>query len=169
MNDARLINKNMGRSGMRNMNNSYANSNQARNNSQCNSCQRNIQRQSNSQRRMSQNNRSNSDISKTDMRNPACMDCDRNNENRMPDTMRMDQKRCMQNIYELGFVITESILYLDTHPDDTEAIEYYSQMRDEFLKMMDYYAENFGPLNYFNIESKNYWTWVSTPMPWEVQ
>ena len=58
MNDARLINKNMGRSGMRNMNNSYANSNQARNNSQCNSCQRNMQRQSNSQRRMSQNNRS---------------------------------------------------------------------------------------------------------------
>ena len=40
---------------------------------------------------------------------------------------------------------------------------------NEFLKMMDYYAENFGPLNYFNIESKNYWTWVSTPMPWEVQ
>ncbi len=164
MNDSRLINKNMGRSGMRNMNNSYVNSNQARNNSQCNSCQRNMQRQSNSQRGISP-----SYVSKTDMRSPACMDCNSNNENRMQDTIRMDQKRCMQNIYELGFVITESILYLDTHPDDTEAIEYYSQMRDEFLKMMDYYAENFGPLNYFNIQSKNYWTWVSTPMPWEVQ
>ena len=105
MNDSKLINKNMGRPGMRNMN-----------------CQRMYGM--------------NSDVN---------------------------------NLYELGFVLTESILYLDTHPDDTEAIEYYSQMRDELLKHMDYYAKNFGPLNYFNIESQNYWTWVSTPMPWELQ
>lgn len=110
MNDARLINKNMGRSGMRNMNNSYANSNQARNNSQCNSCQRNMQRQSNSQRRMSQNNRYNSDISKTDMRSPACMDCDRNNENRMPDTMRMDQKDVCK-IYMNSVLLLQKVFF----------------------------------------------------------
>lgn len=133
MNDSKLINKNMGRMGMRNIKpHSPASS-----------------------------------LSKTDCNNPSCMDCNRNN--RINNNMTMDKRRCMQNIYELGFVITESILYLDTHPDDTEAIEYYSKMRDEFLKAMDYYAKNFGPLNYFNIESKNYWTWVSTPMPWEVQ
>ena len=80
-----------------------------------------------------------------------------------------DKKTLFQKIHECEFMMIDLGLYLDTHPDDTEAIEYYSQMRDEFLKMMDYYAENFGPLNYFNIESKNYWTWVSTPMPWEVQ
>ena len=76
-----------------------------------------------------------------------------NNNNNNCNEISMDKRRCMQNIYELGFVLTESILYLDTHPDDTEAIEYYSQMRDELLKHMDYYAKNFGPLNYFNIET----------------
>ena len=127
MNDSKLINKNMGRPGMRNMN-----------------CQRMYGMNSDVNNLYASNRSTSNEIS-------------------------MDKRRCMQNIYELGFVLTESILYLDTHPDDTEAIEYYSQMRDELLKHMDYYAKNFGPLNYFNIESQNYWTWVSTPMPWELQ
>jgi len=132
MNDSKLINKNMGRPGMRNMN-----------------CQRMYGM--------------NSDVNNLYASNRST---NNNNNNNNCNEISMDKRRCMQNIYELGFVLTESILYLDTHPDDTEAIEYYSH---ELLKHMDYYAKNFGPLNYFNIESQNYWTWVSTPMPWELQ
>lgn len=138
MNDSKLINKNMGRPGMRNMNRQRTYGMNSDVNNLCSGCVSN----------RSTNN---------------------NNNNNNCNEISMDKRRCMQNIYELGFVLTESILYLDTHPDDTEAIEYYSQMRDELLKHMDYYAKNFGPLNYFNIESQNYWTWVSTPMPWELQ
>ena len=149
MNDSKLINKNMGRAGMRNMNRQrmYSMNNDV--NNSCTGCASN--RRTNNNNNNNNNNNSN------------------NTNNNINNEISMDKRRCMQNIYELGFVLTESILYLDTHPDDTEAIEYYSQMRDELLKHMDYYAKNFGPLNYFNIESKNYWTWVSTPMPWELQ
>ena len=61
----------------------------------------------------------------------------------------------MQNIYELGFVLTEVNLYLDTHPDDLEAIEYYAQIKDKYCDYMTQYD--------------NYWKWVATPMPWEME
>ena len=40
-----------------------------------------------------------------------------------------NKSRIIQNVYELGFVMTEALLYLDTHPNDNEAIEYYNTMK----------------------------------------
>ena len=41
----------------------------------------------------------------------------------------MDRKVCLKKIYELGFAITETALYLDTHPEDKDALEYYCGIR----------------------------------------
>ena len=51
-------------------------------------------------------------------------------------TLTADKRGLMQNIYELGFVLTEVNLYLDTHPDDLEAIEYYAQIKDKYLSLI---------------------------------
>ena len=75
----------------------------------------------------------------------------------------------MQNIYELGFVLTEVNLYLDTHPDDLEAIEYYAQIKDKYCDYMTQYADYYGPLDKLHISNDNYWMWVATPMPWEME
>ena len=50
-------------------------------------------------------------------------------------TLTADKRGLMQNIYELGFVLTEVNLYLDTHPDDLEAIEYYAQIKDKYCEI----------------------------------
>ena len=55
--------------------------------------------------------------------------CERSGMNMKSDRMRInnsspDRARIIQNVYELGFVMTEMLLYLDTHPNDQEAIEY---------------------------------------------
>ena len=73
------------------------------------------------------------------------------------------------NIYELGFVLTEVNLYLDTHPDDLEAIEYYAQIKDKYCDYMTQYADYYGPLDKLHISNDNYWMWVATPMPWEME
>lgn len=75
----------------------------------------------------------------------------------------------MKNIYELGFVLTETNLYLDTHPDDMEAIEYYAQIKDKYCDYMTKYADYYGPLDKLHISNDNYWMWVATPMPWEME
>lgn len=42
----------------------------------------------------------------------------------------------MKNIYELGFALVETMLYLDTHPDDAAAIEYYAEIKDKYVQFM---------------------------------
>lgn len=80
----------------------------------------------------------------------------------------MDRKVCLKKIYELGFAITETALYLDTHPEDKDALEYYCGIRNIYHDMSMQYAEYYGPLTYDYVFSENYWMWVATPMPWEV-
>lgn len=53
-------------------------------------------------------------------------------------------------------------LYLDTHPDDMEAIEYYAQIKDKYCDYMTKYADYYGPLDKLHISNDNYWMWVAT-------
>ena len=75
----------------------------------------------------------------------------------------------MRNIYELGFVLIETMLYLDTHPNDQQAIEYYNEIMNKYNEYASKFARFYGPLNAFDMTNENYWTWVATPMPWEVE
>jgi len=79
------------------------------------------------------------------------------------------KKELAMNVYELGFVMTELLLYLDTHPNDLEAIEYYNKMKEKYKKAVKLYNENIGPLTFISADCDNYWEWVATPMPWEME
>ena len=70
-------------------------------------------------------------------------------------------------IYELGFALVETMLYLDTHPDDAAAIEYYAEIKDKYVQFMKKYSDYYGPLSMEYMVNDNYWMWVATPMPWE--
>ena len=91
----------------------------------------------------------------------------RMNRSNMGSEVVSDKKRLMMNVYELGFIMTETLLYLDTHPDDTEALAYFNKMKPRYQEAVAMYEKHCGPLNFTSVESDNYWTWVATPMPWE--
>lgn len=80
-----------------------------------------------------------------------------------------DQRRAMMNVYELGFIMVEIVLYLDTHPEDAEALDYYCTMKEKYHDAVQFYTDNFGPLLANHVECGNYWTWASTPLPWEME
>ncbi len=80
-----------------------------------------------------------------------------------------DRRRLMQSIYELGFALVETMLFLDTHPDDVDAIDYYTETKEKYRDAVKQYSDNFGPINGMNMTNDNYWMWVATPMPWEVE
>jgi spore coat protein JB len=70
-------------------------------------------------------------------------------------------------VYELGFVMTEVLLYLDTHPNDSEAIEYYAEMRQRYNEAVEAYESVIGPLSFNRTGADNYFDWAATPLPWE--
>lgn len=60
-------------------------------------------------------------------------------------------------------------LYLDTHPQDQQALEFfqkYNQMRRQALAT---YAAQYGPLNLDSIDGNDdgHWHWALQPWPWE--
>ena len=36
----------------------------------------------------------------------------------------------MTQVYQYGFAVSDILLYLDTHPEDQEALTYYKNMRE---------------------------------------
>lgn len=71
-----------------------------------------------------------------------------------------------KRLQQLDFALWETSLYLDTHPECAQALEYYKKllaMRNEARKQ--YVAQN-GPLTHCDITG-NRWSWVDDPWPWQ--
>ena len=81
--------------------------------------------------------------------------------------IRSGKAMIMKNIYELGFALVEAMLYLDTHPDDTGAIEYYAETKEKYSQFKRKFSDYYGPLSMEYMVNDNFWMWVATPMPWE--
>ena len=55
-----------------------------------------------------------------------------------------EQKLLLSRIATCDFVLTETALFLDTHPDCTEALSYYKKHLEMRKKAAEEYAEKFG-------------------------
>ena len=52
----------------------------------------------------------------------------------------------LSRINEVSFAVDDMLLYLDTHPCDRKALEYCDELVKERRKLLQEYAEKFGPL-----------------------
>lgn len=92
-----------------------------------------------------------------------------------------DRNQLLMEIGEISFTITDLNLYLDTHPQDTNAMDAFNQAMATRKQLMKTYADNFEPLtiNCVCTETNNksdtntkyagqrHWTWSDGPLPWE--
>ena len=78
-----------------------------------------------------------------------------------------EQQNMMRRLQVQSFVLDDIRLYLDTHPDDKKALEWYHKYRKLKEQTEKEYVDRFGPLNSFQVDSDTRWTWVDTPWPWE--
>ena len=81
----------------------------------------------------------------------------------------ISKEALMMQLQVLFFSIDDIKLYLDTHPTDQVALDYYRKFRDLKDKTLNEYTAKYGPISAENIDVNNRWTWVDTPWPWERQ
>ncbi|MDZ5473626.1 spore coat protein CotJB [Bacillus sp. 31A1R] len=74
----------------------------------------------------------------------------------------------MEEIQTVDFVLVELTLYLDTHPNDQQAIYQYNQFAQYSKQVKQKFEEKFGPLQQGSLNNSNQWSWNSTPWPWQV-
>ena len=66
----------------------------------------------------------------------------------------------------LAFAINELGLYLDTHRDDTEALQMYRAYQKMYEEGKARYEKEYGPMNHMSVAGEKY-RWLDDPWPWE--
>ena len=75
----------------------------------------------------------------------------------------------LEEIQAIDFVIVELNLYLNTHPDDHEAIRQFNDFTEKSMLLKIEFEKKFGPLMNFGRSFSNYpFNWGDTPWPWQV-
>ncbi len=70
-------------------------------------------------------------------------------------------------LMSLDFVIRELNLYLDTHPDDTDALMMLQSMNKLMAEGSARYEKTYGPITISNLVSGDAYTWLENPWPWD--
>lgn len=71
-----------------------------------------------------------------------------------------------RKVYETGLALDDIALYLDTHPMDQDAMDYYRYVQRANQDAVRAFEQVHGPLMIDRVES-NDWNWINAPWPWE--
>ena len=85
----------------------------------------------------------------------------------MMNTEQMNQHQLLEWIQMLTLCSYDMQLYLDTHPCDQDALDYFNQCAELLKNATCTYESNYGPFQVNQAAPFEKWTWVETPMPWE--
>ena len=74
------------------------------------------------------------------------------------------REKLLRNLSSVQFALWELHLYLDTHPNDLEAIALHEKYEVKYMKLKKDYEEKFGPLTPTVGEGVD---WLKNPWPWD--
>ena len=77
----------------------------------------------------------------------------------------MNREEMLDKIRAIGFAMHEAALFLDTHPDCPAALDYFTEAKDELLRLTEEYEKSFGPLTHTGVRGDS-WSWVDAEWPW---
>ena len=79
-----------------------------------------------------------------------------------------ERRRLLTDISVLDFTTIDLREYLDTHPNDTDAIAYFNRYNNMLQQATKEYTAKYGALRQdMPGNCMDEWKWATTPMPWE--
>lgn len=81
----------------------------------------------------------------------------------------MNKAALLQHINEVSFAAYDTLLYLDTHHNDQEAMKYYREMMEKRRSAIEDYGRLYGPLTMdcASATADGHWQWAHQKWPWE--
>ena len=79
------------------------------------------------------------------------------------------REQALKNLQMLSFALYDVSLFLDTHPNDRMALEYYNKYKALSERARREFVEKYGPLSIADVDIKNGWNWVNDPWPWQIE
>nr|WP_050794372.1 spore coat protein CotJB [Paenibacillus curdlanolyticus] len=72
-------------------------------------------------------------------------------------------------LQQLDFALVELTLYLDTHPNDLQALQQFNQLAQQRQQVAFQFEMKYGPLLQFGHSFSRFpWQWSESPWPWQV-
>ncbi len=81
--------------------------------------------------------------------------------------MNREQMNMLMELMELSFVLIETALFLNTHPDDERALRIHNNASRQYSQLEEIYQSRFGPLKNTGM-SRYPWAYINDPWPWEI-
>ena len=78
----------------------------------------------------------------------------------------ISKEELMRKLTDVDFVIHEAVLYLDGHPNNKKAREFYDRATAERAELLAQYSSQYGPVT-ANCVKQDQWTWIDGPWPWQ--
>ena len=78
-----------------------------------------------------------------------------------------EREQLLRDIGMADFVLTELALFLDTHPHDRRAMEYFNHYNRIKNQMEKEFSQKYFPLNLRLTDCSKEWRWGEAPLPWE--
>ena len=66
----------------------------------------------------------------------------------------MNRQELFNKIQSLGFVLYDTALFLDTHPENALALDFYRENQEWYLKYRKEYESMYGPLTLNDVNSR---------------
>lgn len=79
----------------------------------------------------------------------------------------MNRDELLLRLSALDFYAIDLHLYLNTHPNDCEAIMKYNVIVSEAKKLREEYERAYGMLTPQGTPSRCPWQWIDNPWPWQ--
>lgn len=78
-----------------------------------------------------------------------------------------EREKKLKTVQMHDFALEDAVLYLDGHPTDENALEYYNQQKYMLIEATKDYETEFGPMTNKRNSSSSMWYWSDDPWPWE--
>lgn len=76
----------------------------------------------------------------------------------------------LRKIQELSFIAIELTLYLDTHPEDQNALVHYNTVSQQLNALKQAYEQQHGPFIAYGFTPSAYpWQYINEPWPWQIE
>lgn len=79
----------------------------------------------------------------------------------------MSREELMRHIQQAGFALTDTGLFLNSHPQNQMALDYFADVQRQYTQLQAEYEMMYGPLTAFDSNTEQGWTWLQSPWPWE--
>ena len=80
-----------------------------------------------------------------------------------------EREMLLRRVQVCDFALNDAVLFLDTHPDDAQALGFYKTHLEARKVAVRDFEEKFGPLTHGGYSGGPRWNWVDAPWPWQTE